>query len=111
MHIARCANDVQMNSSWWLHTHAVYNTYIALWRCCENGISHDVPDVVQTANFLADMFNNDASYSAISSVLCALSAYLSLLNGYSVRSHPAICKLVKGVFEKDLCPNIVTLGM
>ena len=46
------------------------------------------------------MFNNGASYSAINSARCALSAYLPLLNGYSVGCHPVICKVVKGVFEK-----------
>ena len=40
------------------------------------------------------------SHSAVNSARRALSAYLPLRDGFSVGSHPDICRLVKGVFEE-----------
>ena len=40
------------------------------------------------------------SHSAVNSARRALSAYLPLRDGFSVGSHPDICRLVKGVCEE-----------
>ena len=98
-----CSNQAAslIVDSWRPHTRAVYNTYITKWKlyAAKNAIPHDKSDIAQTANFLADLYSNGASYSAINAARSALSAYLPLIDGHTVGSHPTICKLVKGVFE------------
>ena len=55
---------------------------------------------MDVANFLADLFEKGASYSAVNTARSALSSYLTLCEDKTVGSHPVVCRLVKGVFEK-----------
>ena len=75
--------------------------YIAKWKSYAraHSIKGNEPDIIQVVNFLAYLFEQGASHSAINSARSALSAYLPKCNGNSVGSHPDVCRLVKGAFE------------
>ena len=63
---------------------------------CVNSLS---PSTAEVANFLAHLFTQDASYSAVNTARSALSAFLPQQNGRSVGSNPDVCCVAKGVFE------------
>ena len=91
-------------ASWRPATQAAYNCYIAKWKsyALRNKVAVNSPSTIEVANFLAELFQCGASHSAVNSARSALSAYLPLRDGFSVGSHPDICRLVKGVFEERL---------
>ena len=95
------ATDLIM-SSWRPATSSLYDRFIAKWRtyATEQNIDPLNPAVHNVANFLANLFLTGMSYSSINSARCALSAWLPFINGVAVGSHPTICRLMKGVFNK-----------
>ena len=51
-------------------------------------------------DFLTEQFENfNKSYSTINSYRSALSSMLLPVDGYSVREHPVIARLLKGMFH------------
>ena len=89
-------------ASWRPATQAAYNCYITKWKsyALRNKVAVNSPSTMEVANFLAELFRCGASHSAVNSARSALSAYLPLRGGFSVGSHPDICRLVTGVFEE-----------
>ena len=89
-------------ASWRGSTQRAYATYISKWKqfALSQNFDPDLPSPPRVANFLAHLFQEGASYSAINTARSALSAYLPLVNNCTVGNHPSVCKLVKGVFEK-----------
>ena len=89
-------------SSWRPETQTAYNHYIALWKgfASKNSINLSCPLPLEVANFLAHLFKEGASYTAVNTARSALSAFLPLYNDRSVGSHPDVCRIIKGVFEE-----------
>lgn len=83
-------------------TQAVYNCYISKWRsyASENSFDADIASPARVANFLASLFDAGAGYSTVNSARSALSAYLPMLSGQTIGSHPVVCRVIKGVFEE-----------
>lgn len=91
-----------MLNSWRPLTQKAYNTYIQKWKQYVKDKDIDVlsPSVVHVCNFLADLFDAGASFSAVNSARSALSAYLPRIDGLTIGNHPEVCRLLKGVFEQ-----------
>lgn len=89
-------------SSWRLTTQSAYNCYITKWKqyASENSINLMSPSPVEVANFVAKLFAEGASHSAVNTARSALSAFLPRVDGRSMGSHPDVCRIVKGVFEE-----------
>ena len=88
-------------SSWRKPTQKAYNTYEAKWKryAQKQQTAVSEPDISNVVNFLAHLFQNGASYSAVNTARSALSAFLPHKLLGSVGSHPDVCRLMKGVFE------------
>ena len=85
-----------LTGSWRPATKTAYNCYVANGKCTR---SKNVPSPAEVANFLARLFTQDASYSAVKTARSALPAFLPMQNGRSVGSQHDVCRVVKGVFE------------
>lgn len=89
--------------SWRPSTQGPYNCYIKKWQCYAKSqqINELEPTPVEFSNFLAHLFDQNASYSAVSVARSAIGAFLSPHNhGKSIGSHPIVCRVVKGIFER-----------
>ena len=68
--------------------------------CGRRDIDPLSPPIVQVADFLTDMFENGKEYSTINVARPALSAIGIKHEGTLIGSHPIICRLLKGIFNK-----------
>ena len=57
------------------------------------------PSVEVALDFLTDLFNKGAGYSAINTARSASSAVITLPNNIVFGQHPLVCRFVKGVFQ------------
>lgn len=87
--------------SWSLATAKLYDRFILKWKkyTDDHGIDVYSTRIVHVANFLAFLFSEGLSYSSINSARSALSAFMPLIDGVAVGSHPVISRLMKGVFQ------------
>ena len=77
-----------------------YDTYIKKWQEFVDINKIVSPSHVDLANFLAGLYKTGVSHSTINLARSAVSAYLNKPGSDSVGSHPVVCRLLKGVFEK-----------
>lgn len=89
-------------SSWRKPTQKAYDIYIRKWKdfAAETGVSPFYADITEIANFLAKLYDEGASFSALNTARSALSAFLPCTELGSVGSHPSICRVLKGAFER-----------
>ena len=74
------------------------------WRkwltfCVINSIPQENPSLSHVSDFLVELFNKGASYSAINSARCALSNALPYVDGIPVGKNPIICRILKGMYN------------
>ena len=96
---ARCRPNAEVLRA---STQSAYNCYIEKWRvfAAASGVDPNEPCPVTVANFIASLVDSGAGFSAANSARSALSAFLPLVDGRTVGSHPHVCRLLKGVFEE-----------
>jgi len=87
--------------SWRKCTRKQYDSYLRKWAeyCGREHISTTSPTVEQALNFLTELHQKGAKYSALNTARSALSAFLAPMNGVSFGSHPLTVRLLKGVSE------------
>jgi len=77
-----------------------YSTYIDKWhKFCKTENLRTRISANHIVNFLSELYNNNASYSAIKSAKSALSHEICLPPFSSIGDHPLIRKFMKGVFN------------
>lgn len=83
--------------AWRESTRNVYTVYLKKWAtfCIEKGYDMYDPENTNIMDFLFSMIKKGASYSAINTARCALSAVLPWREGRSVGCNEFICLLVK----------------
>ena len=88
-------------SSWRDSTCKQYEVYIRKWNlfCNKQKIDPLQFDEIRVAQFLTEMFNRGASYSAINSARSALSTFLVNGNWIPIGSVTSLKRLLKGIFE------------
>ncbi len=98
--ISTTAKEVIM-ASWREGTKKQYCTYLTKWKqfCDERDINWLDAEVEQGIDFLAYLFEQKLSYSAINSARSALSALLTPKDGMAFGEHRLVCRFLKGVFE------------
>ncbi len=98
--ISTTAKEVIM-ASWREGTKKQYCTYLTKWKqfCDERNINWLDAEVEQGIDFLAYLFEQKLSYSAINSARSALSALLTPKDGMAFGEHRLVCRFLKGVFE------------
>jgi hypothetical protein len=92
--------DVIM-ASWRESTKKQYRTYLTRWKqfCAERHINWANATVEQGIDFLANLFEQELSYSAINTARSALSVILTPKDGTSFGENRLVCRFLKGVFE------------
>ena len=89
--------------AWRPSTKKLYTTYLNKWAvfCLERGIEILKPTLPQACKFLRLLSTRGAGYAALNSARCALSTILPGFNGRSFGTHPYVCWLVKGGYERN----------
>lgn len=98
--ISDTAKDVIM-ASWREGTKKQYCTYLDKWKrfCAERNINWLNATVEQGIDFLAQLFEQKLSYSAINTARSALSVILTSAGGPSFGENRLVSRFLKGVFE------------
>ena len=88
-------------ASWRESTKKQYRTYLTRWKqfCAERNINWSNATVEQGIDFLANLFEQELSYSAINTARSALSVILTPKDGTSFGENRLVCRFLKGVFE------------
>lgn len=87
-------------NSWRPTTQKAYDTYIKRWQMYVEKKKIEKATHIHVLNFLADLYATGASHSTVNLARSAVSAYLQKSGTEAIGSHPLVCRLVKGVFEK-----------
>ena len=89
--------------SWRPSTKKLYTTYLNKWAlyCVEREVSITTPSLPQACRFLRLLADQGLGYAAINSARSALSAVLCKFDGDTFGSHPVVCRLLKGVYERN----------
>ena len=92
------ATELIMNS-WRGSTQKQYTVYINKWIkfCSVRSISHLQPRVNFVLDFLAELFDSGARYSALNTARSALSTLNCSESSVGLGQHPLICRFMKGV--------------
>lgn len=87
-------------SSWRPATKKQYQVYLTKWKqyCGQREIDPLLPSVLDTIDFLAELFDSGIGYSSMNTARCALSAYITLPNGTTLGTHPLVKRLMRGIF-------------
>ena len=90
-----------MLASWRDKTNSNYGSSFAKWAgwCNQRGrnpLSGPIADVI---NFLADLSSQGYQYQSLNSYRSAISSVHEAVDGVSVGTHPAVTRLLKGVFH------------
>ena len=88
-------------ASWRAGTKKQYGTYLKKWKrfCAERNINWLNATVEQGIDFLAQLFEQNLSYSAIITARSALSIILTHTDGTSFGDNRLVSRFLKGVFE------------
>ena len=97
--ISSSAAQVIMQS-WRTSTRVQYRSYIEKWTeyCCKWKIDPVSPPIASGVNFLAELYNQGLSYSALNTARSALSSIISLQGNLSFGNHPLVSRFLKGIF-------------
>ena len=89
--------------AWRSSTKKLYSTYLRKWAtyCLEKDVNLTHPTLPQTCRFLRLLSDSGLGYGALNSARCALSTILPSYEGHSFGTHPLICWLVKGAYERN----------
>ena len=89
--------------AWRDSTKKLYSTYLRKWAvfCLERNVSLTKPSLPQVCRFLRSLSDAGLGYGALNSARCALSTILPAYEGHSFGTHPIICWLVKGGYERN----------
>ena len=89
--------------AWRPSTKKLYSTYLNKWAvfCVERGINPVKPTLPQACRFLRTLADKGSGYAALNSARCSLSTILEKFEGYSFGTHPLVCWLVKGGYERN----------
>ena len=89
--------------AWRPSTKKTYSTYLRKWTtfCIERSVNMLAPTLPQACRFLRVLSNQGLGYGAINSARCALSAILPSFEGHSFGTHPYVCWIVKGSYERN----------
>ena len=90
-------------SAWRVSTKKVYSTYLNKWStfCIERSINILEPSLPQACRFLRLLASQGLGYGAVNTARCALSTILPNFGYFSFGSHPYVCWLLKGVYERN----------
>ena len=88
--------------AWRPSTKKVYTTYLNKWAvfCLERDIKNTEPLLPQACRFLRILSDSGLGFGALNTARCALSAILPKYDGFTFGTHPLVCKLVKGGYER-----------
>ncbi|KAK2571165.1 hypothetical protein P5673_003727, partial [Acropora cervicornis] len=86
--------------SWRTSKRVQYRSYIKKWTayCCKWKIDPVSPPIASGVNFLAELYNQGLSYSALNTARSALSSIISLQGNFSFGNHPLVSLFLKGTF-------------
>ena len=90
-------------SAWRKSTKKLYSCYLNKWAtfCVERSIQILTPTLPQACRFLRILASQGVGYGAVNSARCALSTILPKYGYASFGSHPYVCWLLKGVYERN----------
>ena len=96
-------NVLLIMSAWRDSTKKLYSTYLNKWATfyLTNSVSILSPALPQACKFLRILASQGLGYGAVNSARCALSTILPKFECSSFGSHPYVCWLLKGVYERN----------
>ena len=89
--------------AWRDSTKKSYSNYLYKWAtfCLENGVELLSPTLPQACKFLRVLSARGLGYGGLNTARSALSTILPRFEGHSFGSHPIVCWLVKGGYERN----------
>ena len=89
--------------AWRTSTKKVYTTYLKKWAvfCVRQGVKILSPKLTQACTFLKNISKEGSGYGAVNTARSALSAILPQFEGHSFGTHPMVCWLVKGAYNRN----------
>ena len=92
-----------MMDAWRLSTKKVYTTYLNKWStyCIERNINILNPTLPQACRFLRMLSDAGVGYSALNTARSAMSTILPSFGKNTFGSHPYVCLLLKGAYERN----------
>ena len=89
--------------AWRPSTKKAYSAYLKKWAtfCIERAINTFSPTLPQVCRFLRLLAAKGVGYGAINTARCALSTILPMYEGHTFGTHPYVCWLVKGCYERN----------
>ena len=69
--------------------------------CVERGLDLLNPTLPQACKFLRLLSGKGSGYSTLNSARCTLATILPVFEGHSFGTHPLVCRLVKGGYERN----------
>ena len=89
--------------AWRPSTKKVYSGYLRKWMtfCVERGVEVLKPTLPQACRFLRLLASQGAGYGAMNTARCALAAILPSFEGHTFGTHPYVCWLIKGCYERN----------
>ena len=89
--------------SWRPSTKKLYTTYLNKWAvyCVQGNISLLSPTLPQACKFLRLLSEQGLGYASVNSARCALSTVLCHFDSVTFGSHPIVCRLLKGIYERN----------
>ena len=92
-----------MMDAWRPSTKKVYTTYLNKWStfCIERNIDILNPSLPQACRFLRGLSDAGLGYTALNTARSALSVILPSFGKNTFGSHPYVCLLLKGAYERN----------
>ena len=92
-----------MMDAWRPSTKKIYTTYLNKWAvyCVERGIAILNPTLPQACRFLRLLSDDGLGYGALNTARSALSTILPSFGKNTFGSHPYVCLLLKGAYERN----------
>ena len=89
--------------AWRPSTKKVYSTYLRKWSsfCIQRNINVVKPTLPQACRFLRLLSDSGLGYGALNTARCALSTILPSFEGHTFGTHPYLCWLLKGAYERN----------
>ena len=89
--------------AWRPSTKKLYSTYINKWMtfCFERDMNPLEPSLPQACRFLRTLADAGIGYAGLNSARSALATILPAFDGHSFGTHPLVCWLIKGGYERN----------
>ena len=89
--------------AWRPTTKKIYSTYINKWVkfCVEKDVNVLQPSLPQACRFLRCLATSGLGYGALNTARCALSTILPTFGCQSFGTHPYVCWIIKGSYERN----------